>query len=294
MKRYLSILFVLFISLGMHAQSAMSFLRIDRNPSTAAMAGAEALSPLYNAAAIPFADKSDAIFSYQMWSPSTLPSNNFNILGAVKIGKKMGVNIIAAQQIGAPYTIADISGKEGDEFTPKDLVVGAGFGIGFTENLSAGATLRFASQTIAESAKYSSISADVFVEYVLGGLKATGGIASIGPKVKSGDNSYALPASVKLGVGYGLPINDFSLDARADFDYYFAGGIGLSAGAEFGFKDMVFVRAGGRVGTGTSPVPTHLALGLGAKFFGVHLDLCYLTANEIIGNTLMAGIGYSF
>ena len=57
---------------------------------------------------------------------------------------------------------------------------------------------------------------------------------------------------------------------------------------------MVFVRAGAHIGTGRSPLPTYLSLGAGAKFSGFHFDLCFMTLNEAIGNTLAIGLGYAF
>ena len=100
--------------------------------------------------------------------------------------------------------------------------------------------------------------------------------------------------SVKAGAGYDVDLSGNRLQFGADLDYFFSGGFGAAAGTEFSFKDMIFVRAGAHIGTGRSPLPTYLSLGAGAKFSGFHLDVCFLTLNEAIGNTLMAGIGYAF
>ena len=65
-------------------------------------------------------------------------------------------------------------------------------------------------------------------------------------------------------------------------------------GAQYGWNDMVFARAGFHLGTGKAPLPTYASVGLGVKFVGVHLDVSYLLASKVLGNTLCVGIGYAF
>lgn len=294
MKKLLSVIGILSLSCTfLMAQDAMPFLRIDRDPATAAMGGIQAVSELQNPGLVPFAG-SDIVFSYQNWAPSTTKSTNLNLLGAIRIGDKIGITVSGAWQNGSPYTTIDASGNAGKAFTPTELLAGAGFGFRFTETLSAGANVRFASEKLTEKDSYTSISADILLSFKKGGLTAAAGVANLGTPVKSGKQSYSLPMSVKAGAGYGIDLSENRLGFKADLDYFFSGGFGAAAGAEFAFKNMVFVRAGGHLGTGTSPLPSYVSLGAGAKFSGFHLDLCWLTANKAIGNTIMAGIGYAF
>ena len=276
-----------------NAQDALPFLRIDRDPATAAMGGIQAVSDLQNPGLIPFSG-SNVIFSYQNWAPKAIHTTNLNLLGALKIGDKMGITLTGAFQNGSPYTTVDASGNAGKEFTPTDLLAGAGFGFRFTETLSAGATIRFASEKLSDKDSYNAVAADILFSFKKDGLKAAAGVANLGTPVKSGKQSYSLPMSVKAGAGYDVDLSGNRLQFGADLDYFFSGGFGAAAGTEFSFKDMVFVRAGAHIGTGRSPLPTYLSLGAGAKFSGFHLDVCFLTLNEAIGNTLMAGIGYAF
>lgn len=278
---------------AVNAQDALPFLRIDRDPATAAMGGIQAVSDLQNPGLVPF-NGSNVIFSYQNWAPKAIHSTNLNLLGAFKIGDKMGITLTGAYQNGNPYTTVDASGNAGKEFTPTALVAGAGFGFRFTETLSAGATVRFASEKLSDKDSYSAVAADILVSFQKDGLKAAAGVANLGTPVKSGKQSYSLPMSVKAGIGYGVDLSGNKLNFGADLDYFFSGGLGAAAGTEFAYKDMVFVRAGAHIGTGRSPLPTYLSLGAGAKFSGFHFDLCFLTLNEAIGNTLMIGLGYAF
>ena len=278
---------------AVNAQDALPFLRIDRDPATAAMGGIQAVSDLQNPGLVPFSG-SNILFSYQNWAPKTVHSTNLNLLGAFKVGDKMGITFTGAYQNGSPYTSVDASGNAGSSFTPTALLAGAGFGFRFTETLSAGATVRFASEKLSDKDSYSAIAADILVSFKKDGLKAAAGVANLGTPVKSGKNSYSLPMSVKAGVGYGVDLSGNKLNFGADLDYFFSGGFGAAAGTEFAFKDMVFVRAGYHYGDAEKAIPSYGALGLGAKFTGAHLDLSYILADNPLGGTLSISLGYSF
>lgn len=293
MKKLLIVGLLSWVWMGVHAQDALPFLRIDRDPATAAMGGIQAVSDLQNPGLVPFGG-SDLVFSYQNWAPSTIQSTNLNLLGAFRIGENLGITLTGAWQNGHPYTIVDASGNVGKTFTPTAMLAGAGFGFRFTENLSAGAAVRFASEKLTEKDSYSAVAADILVSFRKEGLTAVAGVANLGTPVKSGSKSFSLPMSVKAGAAYAVDLSENKVNFGADMDYFFSGGFGLGAGTEYSYKDMVFVRAGAHVGTGSSPLPSYLSLGAGAKFSGFHLDICWLTANQAIGNTLMAGIGYAF
>lgn len=297
MKRIITFTAALLTGLAAFAQPALPFMRIDRNPATAAMGGAEAVSPLYNPGVLPFASFSNIVASYQLWAPRTVGSNHANLLAGIKLGEKIGITALAAYQMGKPYTIMDASGAPGGTFSPNEMMTGLGIGFRFTESLGIGATVRFASEKLTAKNSYSTIAGDLLLVYRTNGLTLTGGIASLGTGVAdeiAGSNNHLPPTSVRIGAGYQYSFADGIIRATADADYYLAGGLGGALGAEYGYKEMVFVRAGAHLGGQAAPIPTYVSLGAGVKFSGVHLDISFLTLNEIIGNTLTAGIGYEF
>jgi len=272
---------------------ALPFLRIDRSAVTSAMGGAESLSPQYNPAAVPFRG-GDIAVSYQSWAPGGSKSTNINLLGGIRIGKRVGINVLAAYQTGQEYTIYDTSGSGKSTYAPSDLMAGAGFGFAITDFLSLGVNVKFAQSTIASGTSYSAVAGDAFVLFTMKGFYATAGVASMGTPVKSGESSYSLPASAKVGLGYDAQFGTSGLLVAADADMFFSGGLGMALGLQYDWKDMVFVRGGFHVGTGKAPLPTYASVGLGGKFFGVHIDVSYILGNAVLGNTLCAGIGYAF
>lgn len=295
MKRIVTFFAILAFGLSLSAQTALPFIRIDRDPATSAMGGAQAVSALYNPAAVPFADHSNVLASLQRWAPNGASGLHLNALGGIKIGTRLGLNVAAAYQGGEAYPVMDASGNSSGEFTPAELFARIGAGYAVTDALSLGASVQYASQSLAEGLGYSAVAADAFLLYRNGGLSATAGIASVGAGVKSGSTTYPLPTSVAAGVAYETVFAETNgILAAADFDYFLSGGIGLALGVQYAYDDMVFVRAGYHLGTEKAPIPSYASIGLGGKFSGVRIDLSYLTASPTLGGTVALGIGYAF
>lgn len=285
MKKWTIGLLLLFWAWLLPAQNtAMLFLPVNRDAAT--VGGAQVLSSLYNPAAIPFTG-SDVQLSYQRWAPSVAPANHINLLSGIRIGKRVGVGLTVGYQMGEEFALTD-----GSFFMPSDLLVGLGAGVAFTDYLSIGVNAKYARQGLTKEVAYQAFAADVFLMFNMAGFRAAAGVASVGTPVKAaGGKSYALPAAAKIGAGYGFK---FGLSLQADADINFAGGFALAGGVQYAWKDMLFARVGYHYGSEKAPVPSYLALGLGVKFIGIHLDVSYLTASKALGNSFTIGIGYAF
>ena len=118
--------------------TAMLFLPVNRDAAT--VGGAQALSSLYNPAAIPFTG-SDVQLSYQRWAPSVASANHLNLLSGIRIGKRVGVGLTVGYQMGEEFALTD-----GSFFMPSDLLVGLGAGVAFTDYLSLGVKAKYARQ----------------------------------------------------------------------------------------------------------------------------------------------------
>ena len=285
MKRWTISLLLLFWAWLLPAQNtAMLFLPVNRDAAT--VGGTQVLSSLYNPAAIPFTG-SDVQLSYQRWAPSVAPANHINLLSGIRVGKRVGVGLTVGYQMGEEFALTD-----GSFYMPSDLVVGLGAGVAFTDYLSIGVNAKYARQGLTKEVAYQAFAADAFLMFNMEGFRAAAGVASVGTPVKAaGGKSYALPAAAKIGAGYGFK---FGLSLQADADIYFAGGFAAAGGVQYAWKDMLFARVGYHYGSDAAPVPSYLALGLGVKFIGIHLDVSYLTASKALGNSFTIGVGYSF
>lgn len=285
MKRWTISLLLLSWAWLLPAQNtAMLFLPVNRD--AASVGGTQVLSSLYNPAAIPFTG-SDVQLSYQRWAPSVAPANHINLLSGIRIGKRVGVGLTVGYQMGEEFALTD-----GSFYMPSDLLVGLGAGVAFTDYLSIGVNAKYARQGLTKEVAYQAFAADAFLLFNMAGFRVAAGVASVGTPVKAaGGKSYALPAAAKIGAGYGF---GFGLSLQADADIYFAGSFAMAGGVQYAWKDMLFARVGYHYGSEKAPVPSYLALGLGVKFIGIHLDVSYLTASKALGNSFTIGVGYSF
>lgn len=285
---------------------ALPFIRIERDPAATAMAGAGsamtegiAYSAFRNAAVIPFfAGVLDAGVTYQNWAPDGVKSTNIAFGAGYKFAERFGISLSGVYQNGETYDVVRADGTPGKSFTPNDLLINAGIGFAFTDQLSLGASLRYASSTVGEDASYSSFGGDVMLLYrdIIPGLNATAGVRAIGTPIEdSVGESFSIPASAAIGASYGTIFAEkHALTCALDADYFFSGNLTIAGGLQYGFNDLVFARAGYHFGTENAVLPSYASVGLGVKWMGIRLDVAYLTANDAIGNSLAIGLGYSF
>lgn len=278
----------------------------------ASWSGNAAFAAESNIAAVPFADLTlvDAGLSYNLYAPSSVAGfSAVNAGAAFKFAKRFAVALSGGYNMGRPYQIVSQDGIRTGEFKPSAFKISAGIAAKVFENnstgFSLGANFRYATDALLYDSKAAAFTADVYAMLKWKGLGITAGVASVGSYLKSEAPGVSLPASARLGLGYTA---DFAqkhlLNAMLDMDYYFAGTFAAALGLQYGFKDMLFVRAGYRYagapkynkegGKYCAPVPSHASVGLGVKFFGVKIDVAYLFGNPSIANTLCLGLGYRF
>lgn len=295
------------ISLGSaraQGNEALTFVRIERNPVAAGMgfAGAAALdgtaySSFRNASVIPLsAERMSFGVSGQNWSPDGVRSTNISAGASSRIGGRFGFSLGGVYQTGDEYSLTTDTGGSGGTFKPTEIVLNAGAGFKIIDNLAVGASVRYASQKLSGDDSYSAIAGDIFLTYRLSDLSLTAGVSSFGTSVKSdADDSFSLPASATIGAGWHKRfLERHGVRVAADADYFFSGGLTAAAGAEYSFKDMLFLRAGYHFGTEKAVLPSFATVGLGIKFFGVSLDAAYIAAGNTLGGTMTFGLGYSF
>lgn len=285
--------------------SAHQFIRIPRDPATGAMAASgsastftTSYSAFRNSAVIPFSDKPvDVGVSYQMWAPDGVKSNDVAAGVAYKVSDKFGFSVGFAYDMGAEMQTYDASGKSSGKFSPSDMVINAGLGFAFTEKIGAGVNVRYSSDKIADGVTSNGFGADVFVLYkALPELNLTAGVSSLGSSVKDASGqTFSLPMSATIAGAYTAAIDEQNrVDVALDADYFFTGGLGAALGLQYSYDDLVFVRAGYHLGTDKAPLPSFATIGAGVKYSGFKLDVSYLTANPVIGNTLTIGVGVAF
>ena len=285
---------------------AMPFIRIVRDPASGAMGFAGvassssiAYSSFSNPAMIPFFDKTgDIAFSYQNWAPDGVKSSNFNLGTGFKLfDGRLGFAFGGAFQNGEKYDAFSDAGVKTGSYTPNDMQINLGASSLITKNFSLGINLRYARQSLGDdNASYETVATDMFLAYRLNEFNFTAGLSSLGSSVKSAsDEDFTIPTSATLGAEWHRTLTkEHGIKAVADFDYFFSDNVTAGLGAQYSWKDMVFIRAGYHFGSDKAVLPSFLTLGGGIKYKRIRLDAAWLTGNDAIKNTLSFGLGIMF
>lgn len=278
--------------------------RIINDPVNQAVAGAAsassdniAMAAFGNAATMAFYDgKGDLQLSYSRWAPDGQTSDRITFGEGMRLGKAFSLAIAGVYGSGQEYELIDDRGVPSGTFKTSDMMLGAALGIAASEHFGLGFNFRYSSEMLYEDTSVRAIMVDASLMYHNNGLNVSAGVRSLGPKVHDqAETQFNLPYAVNLAAYYDMEFAEqHSLGFGIDGNYFLNGGISAAAGVQYSWKDTVFARAGFHYGNSGSPLPTNLALGLGAKFIGISVNVSYLTLNEALGNTLCVGLGYSF
>ena len=270
------------------ATEVFQFLSFPRSIASVGMAGAGSTGCVFeNPAALPVnLDKAEFMAMY-----SHTVSNNFGGGAALRLGKGFALSATVFDQA---HAVKDF-GTGYAPFAPNDLIMGFGAGAGFGEHFSVGVSAKVVKQHLMADYSLSSTAFTVMLLYRLSGLSIAAGIANFGSGVKSETEQVSpLPTSAHGAATYEFNIGSSSIAAAIDADYYFSGKFGISAGAQYSFRNMIYARAGYRYATAGAAFPSHLAFGLGYRWKFLCLDISYLTANAQLANSIGAGVSLHF
>lgn len=277
------------------AQSALPFIRIDRNPRSSALAGAGMASvnngwyaAFGNAAQLGFQPvKGDVGAALQLWEMSNDVDKTTNIQAGA--GLRFGSFGVA---LGGAYQMGVMQGT----YTPSDRLVSLGLAYNMKEIVSIGLNARYAAQSFTQEAKVSGFSMDISaLGRITPELTVALGVSCLGSQVKGSADSYPQPAYARAGVAWNHAIGqEHALELALDGEYNFDGSAAGTIGLEYAYNHTLYARAGYRLAGKKALIPSHLGLGIGLQFQGFRLEASYLTASELLGNTLNLGAAYKF
>lgn len=249
-----------------------------------------------NAAAMSLSDfKAAATVSYGIWQPSYAKDNVLGAGVAFKATKKLAFGLTFKMFKQPSYDVMNSDGQVGGSFSPSELSAGIGASYSITDFLSVGVTGRMVRSSIAEDAKASVFGADVSVLYKKNALSAGLSVNNVGGKVNYGASDYDQPMMARAGAAYRFgDAKASAVTPSVEADLLFKGGFMAGVGVEYSYKSLLFARGGFHYGDKEKAVPTYASLGLGVKFAGISLDVAYLTASDVLGNSLSIGLGYRF
>lgn len=278
----------------------MPFITIDHNPVSLGMASTSiasdkdlAFSAFTSSAVVPFTrKKGDAAVSYSPWAPANNGDRNISAGVAAKLGRVVGLSFAGTYGMGSQYDLIDDNGFTSGTFKTSTMSFGLGLGFRFTSYLGMGVNARYSIQNLAPDCKLSAFTAGVhLVGRIADRYNIILGVSDLGGKVEG----FSLPSSVVLGAALPFTFGQKNaLDVNVSGNYFFNKALAAGVGVQYGWNDMVFARAGYRYAGKAAAMPSFASLGLGVKFFGVHIDAAYLLASEALRGTFAVSLGYSF
>lgn len=277
MKKFIIIILACLVSFSaLNAQNAPSLL-INWNPETVATGGSS-----NDVAFAASSSKSDIDAVYGMWAPQSADNNIIAADASILLADRFAIRVQGANlKDNQSSTGFNELGTPTGKFFPSELLVGAGFAYKINAAIAVGVDVKALMAKYGENLSSNAYGADVSFAYSAKGLTAGVSVRNIGAK---------LPMLIRASGEY--LVSGFR--ASAEVNYLLSGAIMASVGAEYGIKDMVFLRAGYHYGDAAKAVPSFASCGLGLKFFGVKLNAGYLLGSKTLGGTMLFGLGYEF
>jgi hypothetical protein len=176
----------------------------------------------------------------------------------------------------------DDSGTETNTFRPYDLATGIGVAYRVAEGVSVGVVGKYLRQQI-DDAFAEGVAADLGIAYDVPetNLSLGASVQHLGTSMTFDTESYLLPTTIRLGIGYRL-LND---DATVALDGIFPADNDARFGVGLAFQpfEALTVRGGYRVELGGNELGagSGLAGGFGIHFSGITLDYAYVSYGDL-------------
>ena len=294
------LIITLFLSGTMFAQtdvkSGMSFLKIGFGARNIALGDVGVISAsnstasAYNPALLTLNDNSQITLSHNSWMTdvrSEMLGAKFYMLGlpfAAYINSSTINNIELRQKPGEAL----------GTFNVNYFAASLSSAFNLNKSISVGGTVKFLYQGIyADEATGWAFDFGAVYKNLLDNLNLTFAVRNIGSMNQLKNDATKLPASVSAGAGYFIQrhVRNFSVELfTAVRKYIDDNNFHLHSGAEVGFKDFVFVRAGYITGYEARSY----SVGLGLNWRGFNFDYAFAPFDYALGNSNIISIQYTF
>lgn len=177
-----------------------------------------------------------------------------------------------------------------DKFTMRDLSIGVSLGYRLSKTITIGVTPKFLYEKIYVD-EASGLAFDLGANYTKGNLNLSFVFANLGEINELKNQITKLPAYIRFGGSYRNVKGNVSYLIGVDgFNVTDGGAFHIHSGAELGFKDVVFVRAGYQ----TQYENKSFTAGLGIKYKGLSIDYALVPYKNEFGTSNSFSLGYTF
>lgn len=279
-----------------------NFLTMTGDASTMALAGASSayqanyLSASSNMSATLNSDKTiDLGVSYMGLQPNYTNSQLIQVGGYYSLSEKLSLGAAFHYEMLPSQSVINNSGLAQGEFSPMGMSVDLGGAYAINDELSVGASVRYIFSDIYTSSE-SAFGGNINATYAIDNSTLSLGVNNIGTQ----GEIIAQPTNVELAGAHTFNLcDDHAVGAMASVSYIVLpeemSSLTAGVAAEYGFRNMAFLRVGYRYGNAESYMPSYTSLGLGAKVCGVGIDAAYLVGakNNPLNGSFMVGLSWS-
>lgn len=177
-----------------------------------------------------------------------------------------------------------------DKFSSRDLSIGLSLAYKVNENISLGVTPKFLYEKIYVD-EASGLAFDFGANYTKNNLNMSFVVANVGSINELKNESTKLPTYVRFGGSYKIGKGNLSYLFGADGFKVMDGGIfHLHTGAEVGYKETVYLRAGYQ----TQYENKSFTAGVGLKYKGLNVDYAFVPYKNEFGSSNSFSLGLIF
>lgn len=256
----------------------------------AGVTGAEATH--YNAANLGYLKGTDVVFNHTSWFAGinhefVAVAHNFGTLGTFALS----LTALATDEMQVRTPLQPEG--TGETFYATNLRAGLTYARMLTDRVSFGGSVHYIDLSLYSDYAQQAVSVDIATSYVSGfrGFRFGMKIANLGSEVKFINESYPLPTTFSFGAA----IDAFD---RRDHRLTLHGaafkpndGVPLgNVGAEYGFRDLLYLRGGYQVNYGTATYTFGGGLDLGISDYAFRFDYGY-SAFGLLGVAHRFGLG---
>ncbi|UPT75948.1 MAG: PorV/PorQ family protein [Elusimicrobiota bacterium] len=260
---------------------AFDFLRLDANARAVGLGGAytalatDSNALLYNPAGLGRVSASEATFMHNQYAQGVTQQY---IAAALKNG--WGAQFNYASLGDVPRTTISNPGGTGGRLNVSDSSLGVGYGRELTSELSAGAGLKYVSESLGD-ATANGYAVDGGVLYRMPevrNLTLGASLLNVGPAVKFASRSEKLPTTIRLGSAYALSLPRNDVTVAMDLSRSLSDKIRLGLGAETLIDRQFAARLGF---TTRNDAGLGISLGLGWRGPRLGADYAFVPMGEL-------------
>ncbi|MCS7013346.1 MAG: PorV/PorQ family protein [Chloroherpetonaceae bacterium] len=295
MRQFFLAILLLCYPLSLFSQTGLSFLQVGVTAREQALANTgvasaqSAAANYYNSALLSASEKSGILFSQSFWLLDTYASyvaTKFNFGQSA-----LGVSLFWLTVSNIPIRLRPTPTPEGT-FAAQNLAASVAYSQNLTDKLAIALTGKFLFERIFidDATGFAVDISGLFRP--LQGLTLGASLQNVGAMNALASESTRLPALLRIGAAYQLmlPTVESSLILEANAVSVFSDAAHLSVGAEYMFRELLWLRIGAMLGNAAR----NFSAGVGIKWASIVFDYAFIPFTSQLGSANILTLQFQY